>query len=433
MLLLLQKKRNVCQFLLNFCFISVICLISIILLTTSKVHSAQVTLSWDENSEDDVAGYKLYYGTSKNNYDKSKNVGVSTSFTVTGLVSGVKYFFVVTAYDTYFNESNFSSYVTYTVPNTTQNIIPQTNWTLLYVDSEEVRIQDGSAINAFDGNPDSFWHTEWVINNPGHPHEIQIDLGQSYDISSFRYLPRQELPGQSAFINGRIRKYEFYISNDGVNWGGAVANGVFANDTSEKEVLFTTTTGQFIRLKALSEVNGNPWTSAAEINVKGVPSTVPPQPKIIPQTNWTLLYVDSEEVMNQDGSAINAFDGNPDSFWHTEWVINNPGHPHEIQIDLGQSYDISSFRYLPRQELPGQSAFINGRIRKYEFYISNDGVNWGGAVANGVFANDTSEKEVLFTTTTGQFIRLKALSEVNGNPWTSAAEINVKGVSVTGN
>jgi hypothetical protein len=33
--------------------------------------------------------------------------------------------------------------------------------------------------------------------------------------------------------------------------------------------LFTTKTGQYVRLRALSEVNGYPWTSMAELNVLG--------------------------------------------------------------------------------------------------------------------------------------------------------------------
>jgi hypothetical protein len=35
------------------------------------------------------------------------------------------------------------------------------------------------------------------------------------------------------------------------------------------QVNFTSVKGQYIRLRALSEINGNPWTAAAEINVLG--------------------------------------------------------------------------------------------------------------------------------------------------------------------
>jgi hypothetical protein len=35
------------------------------------------------------------------------------------------------------------------------------------------------------------------------------------------------------------------------------------------QVNFTPVTGQYVWLQALSEINGNPWTAAAEINVLG--------------------------------------------------------------------------------------------------------------------------------------------------------------------
>ena len=144
--------------------------------------------------------------------------------------------------------------------------------------------------------------------------------------------------------------------------------------------------------------------------------------QIIPQTNWSLKYVDSQELVGEYG-AVNGFDGNGGTIWHTKYIGGSPYPPHEIQIDLGQIFDISGFRYLPRQD-----GGVNGRIGQYEFYVSIDGSNWGNPVTTGTFANSALEKEVLFPSKTGRFIRLRALTEVNGNPWTSMAEINVLGM-----
>ena len=788
---------------------------------------------------------------------------------------------------------------TYTInDNDATSVIPKTAWSLKYVDSEELVGENGAAVNSFDGNVNTIWHTQWRGSNPPPPHEIQINLGLTYDIDRFRYLPRQD-----GSANGRIGQYEFYVSTDGINWGTAVATGTFANNALEKEVVFTSKTGRYIRLRALTEVNGNPWTSMAEINVLGIvsggnqapngvigsptgnvtinigdevsfagtgsdpdgnlplsfkwsfgagsgipdstvedpgqvqfnnsgtytvtftvtdalglsdqtPATcvvtvlgpfelipdwtnveyppfdfiptadvtnpvltassvtdasagfvadpflfyengmwymffevflnstqrgaialakspdglhwnydrivlsnpwhnsypfvlksngkyylipesyqrnavevyeasnfpynwsyvstiasgkpftdpsifrydntwwmfvsdtsnsncylyysdnllsgwvehpmspiisgdaskarsggrpvvfdngrviriaqkdnvvygeavrafevdtltktnyaeheipespildksgsgwnasgmhqcdcwwagnnwlcsvdgqnngiwsigiyITPNPSspngvidsptgdvivnvgnkvsfagtgsdpdgnlplsfkwnfgtgsgipdstledpgqvqfnnsgtytvtftvtdalglsdptpatrvvtvlsgssVIPQTTWSLKYVDSQELVGENGAAVNAFDGKGNTIWHTQWVGSNPPPPHEIQIDLGLTYDIDRFRYLPRQD-----GSANGRIGQYEFYISTDGVNWGTAVATGTFANNSLEKEVVFTSKTGRYIRLRALTEVNGNPWTSMAEINVLGV-----
>jgi hypothetical protein len=143
---------------------------------------------------------------------------------------------------------------------------------------------------------------------------------------------------------------------------------------------------------------------------------------IIPQKGWRLLYADSQELAGEPGGATNAFDGNPATIWHTAWSTSNPKPPHEIQIDLGQSYSIDGFRMLPRQD-----GGVNGRIGQYEFYVSNDGITWGLPIATGTFTNNATEKEVLFVASAGRYIRLKALTEVNGKPWTSVAEINVLG------
>ena len=148
-------------------------------------------------------------------------------------------------------------------------------------------------------------------------------------------------------------------------------------------------------------------------------TTEPPQP--IPQTGWSLLSVDSEDPGGYP--AINAFDGNPSTFWHTQYHGGAPGHPHDIRIDLGGSYQLNGFRYLPRQD-----GSDNGRINLYEFYISNDGINWGAPITTGSFADNTSEQEALFATpVTSAFVRLVALSSYDGDPWTTIAEITVLG------
>jgi hypothetical protein len=149
-----------------------------------------------------------------------------------------------------------------------------------------------------------------------------------------------------------------------------------------------------------------------------------PTPSLISQAGWSLLYVDSEELTGEADAAINSFDGDPDTFWHTHWTGGADPLPHEIQIDLGATYNIAGFRYLPRQEPDS----YHGIVAEYEFYVSTDGSNWGAAVANGTFADNNLEKEVQFSATNGRYIRFRGLSEIplsDTNTFTSAAEINV--------
>ena len=158
------------------------------------------------------------------------------------------------------------------------------------------------------------------------------------------------------------------------------------------------------------------------------PSVTPPSAPVssptptsgLPQFAWSLTFVDSQETTAANNAALNAFDGNPTTFWATQWLAEQPSHPHEIRLDLGSVYNVSAFRHLPRQD-----GFPHGRIAQYEFYVSLDGVNWGTPVAVGTLANVATEQEVRFAPKTGQYIRLRALSEVEGRPYTSLAELNV--------
>jgi hypothetical protein len=151
----------------------------------------------------------------------------------------------------------------------------------------------------------------------------------------------------------------------------------------------------------------------------------------IPQSGWSLLFADSQETACANLRAVNSFDGNPATFWHTQWCPLVAPLPHEIEINLGASYNISGFTYLPRQD-----GCSHGWISQYQFYVSPDGVNWGSPVASGTFNYGTATTgcpgasvlpaiQVLFPSTSAHYIQLRALSEVNGNPYTSVAELNV--------
>jgi hypothetical protein len=145
-----------------------------------------------------------------------------------------------------------------------QTLIPQTGWSLISADSQETSAENGKATNAFDGSTSTFWHTQYTGSVTPYPHEIQIDLGATYGLDGFRYLPRQD--GSN---HGMVATWQFYASTDKTNWGTAVATGTFNADTSEERVMFTRTTARYVRFVALSEIDGNPWASVAELRMVG--------------------------------------------------------------------------------------------------------------------------------------------------------------------
>jgi len=277
------------------------------------------------------------------------------------------------------------------------------------VDSEETSGEDGKGANAVDGDPATIWHTQWQDANPECPHEIIIELSRAVPIKGFTYLPRQDEQ-----VNGTIKDYEFYVSSDGKDFGQPVKKGTFAEGKDKKTVVFAAKSAKFIRLKALSEINGQAWSSAAEIGIVEESEVVSVKPKL------KFVRVDSEETAAEDGKGANAVDGNPATFWHTQWQDANPECPHEIVIELDPPVQIKGFTYLPRQDDP-----VNGTIKDYEFYVSDDGKDFGQPLKKGTFEEGKEKKTVTFAVKSAHFIKLKALSEINGGAWTSAAEIDV--------
>lgn len=89
-----------------------------ILAIAGIAQAATVQVTWNPNTEPDLAGYKLYHGTASGQYGEPVDVG-----NVTGHVMeitpqhGATYYFALTAYDTSGNESGYSDEATCFVPD----------------------------------------------------------------------------------------------------------------------------------------------------------------------------------------------------------------------------------------------------------------------------------------------------------------------------
>ena len=146
---------------------------------------------------------------------------------------------------------------------------------------------------------------------------------------------------------------------------------------------------------------------------------------LIPADRMKLVRVSSENAGNGK-LASNAIDGNPTTVWHSRFGNRVAGHPHELVIDLGATYEIAGFRYLARQD-----DGWNGAFAKADFSVSDDADSFGepdvaasfSKIRKAQAANCPAPKR-------GRFVRVRAHSEVGGNPWGSAAEIGVVGTLV---
>lgn len=89
------------------CFASVVAALCIVPLGASTL----VHLAWDANSEADLAGYRLLYGTTSGSYTNTIEIGNQTTYDAIDLAAGTTYYFVVVAYDDAGNVSAHSNEV----------------------------------------------------------------------------------------------------------------------------------------------------------------------------------------------------------------------------------------------------------------------------------------------------------------------------------
>ncbi len=114
---------------------------SVALFFTCQVHASQsVNLAWDPNLEQNLAGYRVYFGTGSDNYTQTMEVE-TPSATVPDLTEGVVYYFAVTAYNTEGVESGYSNEVSYAVPSPS----PAQPEGLLNI-STRVRVRSGDSV-----------------------------------------------------------------------------------------------------------------------------------------------------------------------------------------------------------------------------------------------------------------------------------------------
>ena len=94
--------------------------VTAITLAAATSSTGTATLSWDASTASNIAGYRFYYGTASGNYlqplGQGIDVGNATTYTLTGLTSGVTYYFAVTAYDTAGDESAYSAEASKAIP-----------------------------------------------------------------------------------------------------------------------------------------------------------------------------------------------------------------------------------------------------------------------------------------------------------------------------
>ncbi len=283
------------------------------------------------------------------------------------------------------------------------------DWKVVRFNSED-KANQCYARNAIDGNPNTFWHTQWQwgggVTPPNYPHYIVVNMGKEELVSELEYLPRQD--GQT---NGTVAKYELYLSENGKKWGKPVSKGEWNKNSLERVIKFEPTKARYFKFKAISEVNGKRYASAAELRF--LKSDVPPM--FVPNKDWEVIDYSSENT-SSDRLAKYAIDGYANTMWQTK--TNNGAMPYHITVDMHKENTLSVFEYIPRQD-----KYTTGMIKDYQLFLSNDPNNWGKPVATGTWESNHEAKIISFKETNARYFKLVALSEIKGKKMTTVADL----------
>ncbi len=187
--------------------------------------------SWQPNSEPNLAGYKIHYGTTSETYTNTTDVGNPPPSGdnkihdyIQNLVEGTTYFFVSTAYDTEGNESGYSSEVVWTATS-------QVDGTPPVADELSTSTTENEAVTG----------TVTGANNTGLPITFQLQQDVRFgtllfngDTGTYSYTPTSNYSGTDSFTfsahddNGASDPATVTITVVDVNWPPQ-ANGVAVN------------------------------------------------------------------------------------------------------------------------------------------------------------------------------------------------------------
>jgi alpha-L-fucosidase len=317
------------------------------------------------------------------------------------------------------------------------------------------------AAKAIDNNKETYWATNDDVTNPS----LTIDFGKSTTFNRFlvqeyiRLGQRVKAFTVEAFVNGtwkelskgttigykcilrfptvKATQVRFnitaskscpLISNIGIyNAPQLLAAPAITRSQSgdikiipvdEESVMYYTLDGTFPTVK--SKKYTKPFQSDGKAEVKAIavdPATRKSSPVSyekfdISKKNWKIIGIEDEKVYA-------VLDGDLNSSWRQPKGTRLPA---DLVIDMGKEENLLAFKYYPEQNLWEPSI-----ISHYQFYVSNDNIEWKLADA-GEFSNIKNNplwQTKNFAPVKARYIKLRALRNTEDNDNIGYAEIDV--------
>ena len=209
-------------------------------LVSTHLTATTVDLNWQASTDNiGVTGYDVYVNGVKTMSTSGAN---ATQVTVSGLTPAVTYTFAVKAFDGSGNVSDFSNSITVTT---------NPDWTATASNS----FSSDVPANAVDRN----LTTRWSSGTPQQSGQwFQVDLKRQMTFSSI-------VLDEGSSIYDYPRGYDVYVSNDGTNWGSAIATG--AGSQGKTTINFSSVTTQYVKIVLNTTPTDIWWWSIHEFYV----------------------------------------------------------------------------------------------------------------------------------------------------------------------
>ena len=139
------------------------------------------------------------------------------------------------------------------------------------------------------------------------------------------------------------------------------------------------------------------------------------------RTAWKVVNVSSEEP--GEGNVAHIFDGNPKTYWHTDWRNVHPDYPHSFELDFGETQSVAGIRLLPRADE------LNGLIGKCKVELSQDGKTWVTVFEGdtGWRPNKRTWRDLDFKPVDARYLRFTAIAPaIKGHIWATLSELTLK-------
>ncbi len=213
-----------------------------------QLESVAVKLDWDDNSEDDLAGYNVYRSLSYDNgYTKLNSTDAAVSEYIDNTaVGGETYYYVITAFDTSQNESAGSNREPVVIPVTALGSILREVW----IGISGTTINDLTSISDY---PDTPFISEQITSLEG-PTNWTNEYGTR--IRGYLYPPAT---GDYTFWVAGDDNCELWLSSDGTpgnalliaNVPGWTNSGIWDKFPEQKSAVITLTAGNKYYIEVL--------------------------------------------------------------------------------------------------------------------------------------------------------------------------------------